>query len=90
MTIHFFNTDPTKTSLDYEGALTKIQESLQSLPYGSMKSFCEEHDLPYYTISKIKNNKISFVAPLLIKKCLIAFGYKNIEHLSKEFFTFDK
>lgn len=90
MKIHFFNIDPSKSTLDYPKAFKLVQSKLKELPYGTMKKFCEDNELPYFTISKVKNNKITFVAPLLITKSLIAFGYKNVEHQSHEYFTFDK
>jgi hypothetical protein len=58
--------------LPYNKAFEKAQKHLVKID--NLKKFCNGHNLNYYNVLKIKNNKASSDFPILISKILTIFG----------------
>lgn len=64
-------------SYTYNDAVVLVQRELEHVEriYGKLKTWCEENDMQYNTIVSLKNGNLSFEAPKLILKLLIALGF---------------
>ena len=65
-------------TLTYTQCLGIAQEGLEeeSLQYGAIKKWCEDHELNYQKVVKIKNGSEKEYRPYFVQKILIALGYR--------------
>lgn len=63
-----------KDVLSYSEAVALLRENLNTLDYGYLNKFCDEHDLNYSLVHKIKNNKTKKHYPNVVKAALAAFN----------------
>ncbi|TYZ12700.1 hypothetical protein FY528_05265 [Hymenobacter lutimineralis] len=59
-----------KLSVPYADAIRYAQFRLLMLPKGELKSFCEQHELPYTSIVGLKNNSLKREEPRLLQRLL--------------------
>ncbi|QNE42275.1 hypothetical protein F1C16_21860 (plasmid) [Hymenobacter sp. NBH84] len=57
-------------SVPYADVLRYAQFRLLMLPKGELKSFCDQHDLPYTSIVGLKNNSLKREEPRLLQRLL--------------------
>ena len=59
-----------KLSVPYADVLRYAQFRLLMLGKGELKSFCDQHDLPYTSIVGLKNNSLKREEPRLLQRLL--------------------
>lgn len=59
-----------KLSVPYADAIRYSQFRLLMLAKGELKSFCEQHELPYTSIVGLKNNSLKREEPRLLQRLL--------------------
>lgn len=57
-------------TVPYADVLRYAQFRLLMLPKGELKSFCEQHELPYTSIVGLKNNSLKRDEPRLLQRLL--------------------
>lgn len=69
------NVPETKT---YNQCLALIQGHLRDIAstHGALKHWCEQEDLNYKAIIKIKNGSMTYYVPQMVLKLLMKFGYR--------------
>jgi hypothetical protein len=65
------------TILTYTECAQLAQQHLKhtSQTHGKLTQWCKDKELDYKTVVKIKNGSISYYAPNLVLKILLAYGY---------------